>query len=217
MSRKALEKKPVDDWSFEDLWEDSTGHRPTKEETAKVLGRRPKRRRVWRQRDADTEPSNKLQRKGLNRRIVRKSQNPIAIPKPILTNMLISLKAHKNSSNLERASNVYKLFNFSLNCDQWHAFPDRECARITRSEKTDKLNAISLTNISVKSKIELLKGLGYGASGGFVTKDNKRYSDPYTNKPVKISNMAILPGSAIVIDDNPFSLTEYLEDYKKEI
>ena len=54
LSKKALEKKPVKDWTFEDLWEDATGYRPTKEETAKVFGKRPKRRRVWRHRESDS-------------------------------------------------------------------------------------------------------------------------------------------------------------------
>jgi hypothetical protein len=81
----------------------------------------------------------------------------------------------------------------------------------------DKVNLVPLANVSLKSKTELLKGLGYDTDGIYVLKNKKRYPDPYTNKPVKVSNMAILPGSAIVIDDNSFSLIEYLEDYKREI
>jgi hypothetical protein len=76
----------------------------------------------------------------------------------------------------------------------------------------DKVNLVPLANVSLKSKTELLKGLGYDTDGIYVLKNKKRYPDPYTNKPVKVSNMAILPGSAIVIDDNSFRLIEYLED-----
>ena len=69
----------------------------------------------------------------------------------------------------------------------------------------------------MKSRIELLRELGYGVSGNYVMKDKKRYLDPYTNQPVKVSKMAIVPGSVIVLDENPFSIIEYLEDYNKEI
>jgi len=82
----------------------------------------------------------------------------------------------------------------------------------------DKLNVVSLANVSVKSKVELLKGLGYKSDGVYVLdKDGKQHIDIYINKPVKIENMAILPGSLVIIDNNSFSLLEYLEDYKKEI
>ena len=83
--------------------------------------------------------------------------------------------------------------------------------------ESNRLDIISLSNVSIKSKILLLKEAGYGSDGTYVTKDKKRYLDPYTNKPVKISNMALLPGSVTVIDDNPFSLIEYLEEHNKEI
>lgn len=82
----------------------------------------------------------------------------------------------------------------------------------------EKINIISLANVDQKSKIELLKKLGYNSDGTYVLdKRKKRVVDRYTKKPIKVDNMAILPGSLIIIDENPFSLIEYLEDYKREI
>jgi len=41
----------------------------------------------------------------------------------------------------------------------------------------------------------------------------------YTIEPVRLDNMMILPGlsNPIILDNNIFSLMEYLEEYKKEI
>ncbi len=72
----------------------------------------------------------------------------------------------------------------------------------------------SLKNISIKSKIALLKALDYKSDGVFVlNKDKSKVIDRYTKEPVKINNMAILPGSTIIIDDNPVSIASYLEKY----
>jgi hypothetical protein len=72
----------------------------------------------------------------------------------------------------------------------------------------------SLKNISIKSKIALLKALDYKSDGVFVlNKDKSKVIDRYTKEPVKINNMAILPGSTIIIDDNPVSIASYLEEY----
>ena len=97
------------------------------------------------------------------------------------------------------------------------AFSESKVSKGVTMSESNRLDIISLSNVSIKSKILLLKEAGYGSDGTYVTKDKKRYSDPYTNKPVKISNMALLPGSVTVIDDNPFSLIEYLEEHNKEI
>lgn len=73
---------------------------------------------------------------------------------------------------------------------------------------------ISLRNVSINSKLALLKELGYKSDGALVLEaDGKKHLDRYTGDPVKVSNMAILPGSTIVIDDNPVSIASYLEEY----
>ena len=97
------------------------------------------------------------------------------------------------------------------------AFSESKVSKGVTMSESNRLDIISLSNVSIKSKILLLNEAGYGSDGTYVTKDKKIYLDPYTNKPVKISNMALLPGSVTVVDDNPFSLIEYLEEHNKEI
>jgi len=83
-----------------------------------------------------------------------------------------------------------------------------------------KIDIISLADASKKSKIALLKKLGYNSDGIYVIgKHGEKVLDKYTIEPVRLDNMMILPGSAnlIILDNNIFSLMEYLEEYKKEI
>jgi len=83
-----------------------------------------------------------------------------------------------------------------------------------------KIDIISLANVSNKSKIDLLKKLGYNSDGVYVTgKHGEKILDKYTIEPVRLDNMMILPGPSnpIILDNNIFSLMEYLEEYKKEI
>ena len=63
-------------------------------------------------------------------------------------------------------------------------------------------------------KILLLEELGFKSDGTYVLDNNgNKHIDKYINQPVKISNMIILPGSTIIIDDNPLSIASYMEDY----
>jgi len=64
----------------------------------------------------------------------------------------------------------------------------------------------------------LLEELGFSSDGTYVLdSDKKIHYDKYINQPVKISNMAILPGSTIIIDDNPLSIASYLEEHDIDI
>ncbi|MCD6274498.1 MAG: hypothetical protein J7J15_00515 [Candidatus Aenigmarchaeota archaeon] len=73
---------------------------------------------------------------------------------------------------------------------------------------------ISLKNVSLKSKICLLEGLGFKTDGEFVLdKNGNKVLDKYLEIPIKIDNMVILPGSTIILDDNEFSLSKYIEEY----
>ena len=73
---------------------------------------------------------------------------------------------------------------------------------------------IELNGIPPELKRELLKKLGYDIDNeGYVTKDGKRVIDKYADKPVKFSNIAILPGSTVAIDDNPVSIASYFEEH----
>ncbi len=72
---------------------------------------------------------------------------------------------------------------------------------------------ISLLNLPREVKVELLRGLGYDSDGVFVLKNGEKFLDIYSDEPVKINNMLILQGSTIIINDDPLSISSYLEDY----
>jgi hypothetical protein len=74
---------------------------------------------------------------------------------------------------------------------------------------------ISLKDMSDEVKILLLKELGLNSDGKYVLDSTgKLYLDRYLEEPVELSNMAIFPGSVIVLDNNPLSIASYLEEFK---
>ena len=73
---------------------------------------------------------------------------------------------------------------------------------------------ISIKNMPKSLKIMLLKELGYNSDGTFIFNEKgEQCLDRYTNEPLKIDNMAIFPGSAIIIDNNPLSVSSFLEEF----
>ncbi|MGV8162768.1 MAG: hypothetical protein ACP5N2_05560 [Candidatus Nanoarchaeia archaeon] len=73
---------------------------------------------------------------------------------------------------------------------------------------------ISITKLAIKDKILLLKELGYKSDGTFVLdQKGERVIDKYIEEPVTLGNMLILPGSTIIIDNNPLSIASYLQEY----
>jgi len=76
------------------------------------------------------------------------------------------------------------------------------------------LETISIKTFTDKDKQVLLKELGYNSDDEFVLdNDGNQVIDPYLEEPVKVSNMIILPGSTIILDNNPLSISSYLEEY----
>lgn len=79
------------------------------------------------------------------------------------------------------------------------------------------MELISLKEVSVKSKIALLKELGFSSDGEYVLDSNgNKVLDKYIEIPVKVDNMAIFPGSIIILDNNELSLSMYLEEFGDE-
>lgn len=73
---------------------------------------------------------------------------------------------------------------------------------------------VSIKEMPRDFKIALLKELGYGSDGTFVLdKNGKPYQDKYINEPVRIDNMFIFNGSTIILDNNPLSISSFLEEY----
>ncbi len=73
---------------------------------------------------------------------------------------------------------------------------------------------VSLKGIAKESKVQILKKLGYDSDGNIVLKkDKKPFIDKYTNNTIKLEDMLILPGSAIVLSNDELSLIGYMEEY----
>jgi len=76
---------------------------------------------------------------------------------------------------------------------------------------------VSLKQVSLNSKILLLKQLGYNSDGEFVLDlEGKKVLDRYLEIPIRVNNMVILPGSSIVLDDNEVSIASYLEEFGED-
>ncbi len=73
---------------------------------------------------------------------------------------------------------------------------------------------VSIKRLSRDTKVSLLQELGYDVDGEYIINQNgKRVKDKYTDLDVTLKDMAIFPGSTIIINDNPFSIASYFEEY----
>lgn len=76
------------------------------------------------------------------------------------------------------------------------------------------METISLKEVSLNSKIALLRELGFDSDGEYVLDSNRnKLLDRYIEIPIKVDNMVILPGSTIILDDNVLSLSYYMEEF----
>jgi hypothetical protein len=77
------------------------------------------------------------------------------------------------------------------------------------------LEVVELRTMTRHDKALLVKELGYASDGTKVLRaDQTPYLDPYTNDPVTLDNMAILPGSIVILDNNPVSLACYIAEHE---
>ncbi|MFP4170740.1 MAG: hypothetical protein ACLFUV_06945 [Methanomassiliicoccales archaeon] len=75
------------------------------------------------------------------------------------------------------------------------------------------MELISMENLPLDARLTILAELGYGSDGDFVIdEEGDKIIDPYIGEPVRVDNMLILPGKAI-LDSNPLSVASYLEDH----
>lgn len=76
------------------------------------------------------------------------------------------------------------------------------------------IELVSLKNVSLKSKIQLVEQLGYTSNGEFIfDAKGSKIIDKYIEIPVRLDNMVILPGSTIILDDNELSISSYIEEF----
>ena len=77
-----------------------------------------------------------------------------------------------------------------------------------------KVETVSLKQFSDEEKTFLLNELGYLTDGNFVLdKEGRVLKDKYTKETICLSNMIIMPGSTIILDNNELSITLYLQEY----
>ncbi len=80
------------------------------------------------------------------------------------------------------------------------------------------MKLVSLKDVPKEIKAELLQQLGYNTDGTYVLdKKGEIVKDKYIDVDIKISNMLILPGSTIILDNNPLSIAAYLEEYSNDL
>jgi len=73
---------------------------------------------------------------------------------------------------------------------------------------------VSLADAPVAFKLALIEKLGLKTDGIWVLNpDGSKLMDEYANKPIRVDRMIVLPGSIVVLDDNPLSITSYFEEH----
>ncbi len=78
------------------------------------------------------------------------------------------------------------------------------------------MELISLKNVSKESKLKLIEELGFQSDEVFIFKSpGEKLLDKYTEEPIRVDNMLILPGKSpeVILDNNPLSISSYLEEY----
>lgn len=75
---------------------------------------------------------------------------------------------------------------------------------------------VSIKDMPYQMRVALLKELGYNADddGYVVDSSGMRIKDKYINQEIKVNNMVVFPGSILVLDDNPISISSYIDEYE---
>jgi hypothetical protein len=77
------------------------------------------------------------------------------------------------------------------------------------------MEIVSLKDAPLEFRISVVKELGYevDSDGVHLLKDGEKAMDPYAAVQLRLDNMALLPGSVVLLDNNPLSIAWYLEDH----
>ena len=78
------------------------------------------------------------------------------------------------------------------------------------------MELVSLKEAPREFKVALLRELGYfvDKEGFVIDSRGNRVVDEYADKQVRVENMAVFPGSTVIIDDNPLSIASYIEEHE---
>ncbi|MFH0927430.1 MAG: hypothetical protein V1822_02515 [Candidatus Micrarchaeota archaeon] len=77
------------------------------------------------------------------------------------------------------------------------------------------MELVSIRDMPYDLRVLLLQELGYNADnkGYVIDNDGKRIVDKYVEREVTVKNMVIVPGSTLILDDNPISIASYVDEY----
>lgn len=77
------------------------------------------------------------------------------------------------------------------------------------------MEILSLKDTPLDFRISLAKELGYEVDpdGVHLLKGGEPALDEYSNDPLRLDNLAVLPGSVVLLDNNPLSIAWYLEEH----
>lgn len=76
------------------------------------------------------------------------------------------------------------------------------------------MESIELSALSKAERVALVFTLGYRTDGTRILhEDGSVLHDKYTGSPVTLQNMAVLPGSTIILENNELSLAHYIQEY----
>lgn len=77
------------------------------------------------------------------------------------------------------------------------------------------MKLVSIKDMPYDLRVLLLQELGYNAdkNGFVINSDGKRIRDKYIDEEVKVTNMIVVPGSTLILDDNPISISSYIDEY----
>ena len=86
------------------------------------------------------------------------------------------------------------------------------------NENVDLVQEFKVTHLNDENKKLLLDFLGFTIDADNLVVDksnNKRVICPYSNKYVHLSNASVMPGSTIIINTSPYTLSCYISEFLK--
>lgn len=75
------------------------------------------------------------------------------------------------------------------------------------------MEAVNIKDWPREKKVALLRKLGFDVKDNAVLLKGEQHYDKYDHEPVMLDTMAIGGGSAIVMNDTPFSILSYLAEH----
>ena len=85
---------------------------------------------------------------------------------------------------------------------------------LEKNGKPKKEKFAKFLNLDNNQKHVLLKALGFNVDrDGFIRKNQEIVKCKYTDEAVKFEEVAILPGSTIIIKSSPIAISQYIDEY----